>query len=66
MDFTEIMNFCGYDLARADAMVKEYADAVEEALSDVGLEALHQQSVRENRGRLCSPNDKRRAGIDMV
>lgn len=44
MDFNEIMNLCGYDLKKADAMAKQYAPwmeaAVEEAMTYVGLEEI--------------------------
>lgn len=49
LDFYEIMDFCGFDLQKANTITKAYApwmkEAVEETLNNVGLEALQSESV---------------------
>ena len=45
-NFYEIMDFCGFDLQKADRMVKDNSasswmkETVEEAMAEVGLETL--------------------------
>lgn len=45
-DFYEIMDFCGFDLQKANEIVKQYEpwmkDAIEEVLNDVGLETIRE------------------------
>lgn len=47
--FYEIMDFCGFDLEKANAMAKNYEpwmkDAAEEALQKVGLEKISAESL---------------------
>lgn len=38
MDFIEIMNFCGFDLEKANEMVKGNAEIIDEILRETGLE----------------------------
>ena len=45
-DYIEIMNFCGYDLAKANEMAnqsetKTLVQIVEETLRECGLERIH-------------------------
>lgn len=54
MDYTEIMNICGYDLEKSHKMVEKYPqwmkNATQEALKEVGLESLSAKSNENQHG----------------